>query len=438
MTTTDIRRIEEAYQQAKELYAKIGIDTEKVLETLERIRISIHCWQGDDVRGFENADGELTGGIQTTGNHPGRARNADELRADLEKALSLIPGTHKVNLHAIYAETAGEKVDRNQLKPHHFQNWVEWAKKHGLGLDFNPTCFSHEFSDEGLTLSHPKKEIREFWVEHCKASRRIGEYFGKELGIPCVTNIWVPDGFKDITIDKLGPRKRLQESLDTIFEEKLDENYNVDAVESKLFGIGSESYVVGSHEFYMGYSLKNNKVLCLDVGHFHPTETVSNKISSMALFLDKLLLHVSRPVRWDSDHVVIMDDELMEIARELVVNDLFDKTYIALDFFDASINRIAAWVIGTRNTIKALMRAMLEPTNTLKEAELSGDFTTRLALLEEIKSYPFGAVWDYYCLKKNVPVREAWLQEVKAYEKEVLLDRDHARGEEEGEPACSL
>lgn len=414
--------VQEAYELAKKAYAKYGIDTDQVLDQLKDIKISLHCWQGDDVRGFINKDQELTGGIAVTGNYPGAARTPDELRQDLEKAFSLIPGKHKLNLHAIYVDT-DEKIDFDEIEPRHYQKWVEWAKKQGLGLDFNPTCFSHPKADDGFTLSHPNKEIRDFWIEHCKRSRKIGEYFGKETGQTCVTNIWIPDGYKDIPVDRLAPRKRLEESLDEIFEEEIDPKFNLDAVESKLFGIGSESYVVGSHEFYIGYALTRNKLICLDMGHFHPTETVSNKLSALSLYSNGMLLHVSRPVRWDSDHVVIMDDELQEVARELVVNNLLEKTYIGLDFFDGSINRVAAWVIGARSMIKALLRAFLEPIELLKEMELKGDYTSRLALREELKSYPFGAVWDYYCASQGVPVREEWLAEVKNYEKEVLLKR---------------
>src|SRR5690606_4417033 len=391
-------------------------------EKLANIKVSIHCWQGDDVQGFLFKDESLSGGIAVTGSYPGRASTPTELRQDLEKALSLIPGKHKVNLHAIYADT-DEKVDLDQLEPKHFANWVEWAKEQGLGLDFNPTCFSHPKADDLFTLSHPDASIRQFWIDHCKASRKIAEYFGKETGQTCVTNFWVPDGYKDIPVDRLAPRQRLKQSLDEIFAEPIDPKYNVDAVESKLFGIGSESYVVGSHEFYMGYSIANNKALCLDAGHFHPTEVISNKISSILMYIDELLLHVSRPVRWDSDHVVIMGDELLDIARELVRGELLDRTHIGLDFFDGSINHVAAWVIGTRNTIKALLRAMLEPVEQLREAELNKDYTSRLAITEEFKSYPFGAVWDYYCATAGVPVREDWLQQVKTYEQEVLLKR---------------
>ncbi|WP_248924247.1 L-rhamnose isomerase [Paenibacillus hamazuiensis] len=419
MTKPDIER---NYEEAKKLYAKHGIDVDKALEKLAQIKISMHCWQGDDVRGFLNRGQELTGGISVTGNYPGAARTPQELRSDLEKAFSLIPGKHKVNLHAIYADT-DERVELDELEPKHFQNWVDWAKEQGLGLDFNPTCFSHEKSKDGFTLSHPDPEIRRFWIDHCKASRKIGAYFGEQLGQTCVTNVWIPDGFKDTPVDRMAPRQRLKDALDEVFAEPLNPQFNLDAVESKLFGLGSEAYVVGSHEFYMGYGIQNDKLICLDAGHFHPTEVISNKLSSLALFTSGILLHVSRPMRWDSDHVVVLDDELIDIGRELVRHNLLGKTHIGLDFFDASINRVAAWVIGTRNTIKALLRAMLEPVEALKQAELEGDYTTRLALTEEFKTYPFGAVWDYYCEKHGVPVREEWIAEVKQYEREVLTKR---------------
>ncbi|MBW4080335.1 L-rhamnose isomerase [Paenibacillus sp. S150] len=411
-----------SYNEAKKLYAAHGINVDEVLTRLAQIKVSLHCWQGDDVQGFLFKDKELSGGIAVTGSYPGRAGTPDELRRDLEKALSLIPGKHKVNLHAIYADT-DEQVDLDELAPRHFAAWVDWANAQGLGLDFNPTCFSHPNAADGFTLSHADEKIRSFWIKHCKASRRIAEYFGRELGQPCVTNFWVPDGYKDTPVDRLAPRMRLKESLDEVFSEEIDPQYNIDAVESKLFGIGSESYVVGSHEFYMGYGLTRGKTICLDAGHFHPTEVISNKLSSILMFSEQLLLHVSRPVRWDSDHVVTMDDELLEIARELVRGDLLDRTNIGLDFFDGSINHIAAWVIGTRNTIKALLRAMLEPVAELRAIELAGDYTSRLALVEEFKSYPFGAVWDYYCASQNTPVREQWLAEVKTYEQEVLSAR---------------
>ncbi|MGR6128156.1 L-rhamnose isomerase [Paenibacillus sp. SER-28] len=414
--------IEASYNEAKKLYARHGIQVDDILRKLSQIKISLHCWQGDDVQGFLFKDKQLSGGIAVTGSYPGRAGTPHELRQDLEKALSLIPGKHKVNLHAIYADTT-EQVDLDQLEPRHFQNWVDWAKQQGLGLDFNPTLFSHPKAEDGFTLSHKDSKIRDFWITHCKKSRRIAEHFGKELGQPCVTNHWMPDGYKDTPVGRLAPRERLRDALDEIFSEEISEEYNIDAVESKLFGIGSESYVVGSHEFYMGYALTRGKSICLDSGHFHPTEVISNKLSSVLMFTDQLLLHVSRPVRWDSDHVVTMDDELLDIARELVRGELLSRTHIGLDFFDGSINHVAAWIIGTRNTIKALLRAMLEPIEALKQAEEERDFTTRLALVEEFKSYPFGAIWDYYCAQNGVPVREEWLAEVKNYEQQVLLKR---------------
>ena len=416
--------IRENYKIAKQQYEKWDVDVDEAIEKLKQVPISIHCWQGDDISGFEVNKQELSGGIDVTGNYPGKARNPQELRMDLEKALSLIPGKHRVNLHAIYAETDGEAVDRDELKPKHFENWVNWAKEHGLGLDFNPTLFSHEKSDDGLTLSHPDKEIRNFWIKHCIASREIGEYFGKELGTPSLTNIWIPDGYKDIPSDRLTPRARLKDSLDEIFSVNIDEKHNLDALESKLFGIGSEAYVVGSHEFYLNYSLKNNKLCLLDTGHYHPTEVVSNKISSMLLFNEKLALHVSRPVRWDSDHVIVLDDELREIGLEIVRNGALDKVMIGLDFFDASINRVAAWTIGTRNMIKSLLYALLLPNEQLKQLQEEGNFTRRLALMEEFKTYPFGAIWDYYCDVMNVPVSESWLNEVEKYEEAIMSKRN--------------
>ncbi|WP_182103573.1 L-rhamnose isomerase [Niallia taxi] len=415
--------VKESFEAAKKQYEQWGVDVEAALQKLQQIPISIHCWQGDDIGGFEANPSELSGGIDVTGNYPGKATTPEQLRSDLEMALSLIPGKHRVNLHAIYAETNGEVVERDEIEPKHFENWVAWAKQHGLGLDFNPTLFSHAKAEDGLTLSHPDESIREFWIKHCIKSRKIAEYFGKELGTPALTNIWIPDGYKDIPSDRLTPRIRLKESLDKIYAVETDEQYNLDAVESKVFGIGSESYVVGSHEFYLGYSLKNNKLCLMDTGHYHPTETVSNKISSMLLFSDKLALHVSRPVRWDSDHVVILDDELKEIGLEIVRNNATDKVLIGLDFFDASINRVAAWTIGTRNMIKALLHALLLPNAKLKQLQEEGNFTERLALMEEFKTYPFGAVWDFYCEQMGVPVRETWLENVKTYEQEVLLKR---------------
>ncbi len=416
-------QINRAYEIAKNIYADLGVDTEKAMDILAGIPISVHCWQGDDVSGFENPKSQLAGGIQATGNYMGKARTPDELRSDIEKAFSLIPGEKRLNLHAIYLETNGIFVDRDEILPEHFENWVKWAKKNNIGMDFNPTLFSHEKADDGFTLSHPDEDIRKFWIEHVKRSRKISEYFGRELDTPSVMNIWIPDGFKDIPVDMLGPRKRLKDSLDEILRESISSEYHLDAVESKVFGIGSESYVVGSHEFYVGYAVKNHLLYCLDAGHFHPTEVISNKISSLSLFLNEMLLHVSRPVRWDSDHVVILDDELKAIAQEIVRGNLLNRVHIGLDFFDASINRVAAWVIGTRNMFKALLIALLEPANQLRAAETKFDFTSRLAMLEELKSLPWHAVWDYYCIKKGVPTGIDWLADVKKYEDEFLSKR---------------
>ncbi len=414
--------IEQAYALAKERYAALGVDTEAALQKLAQIPISLHCWQGDDVAGFEDPDRGLSGGIMTTGNYPGKARSADELRQDLDKAYSLIPGTHRLNLHAIYLE-ADQKVPRNEIQPNHFAGWVDWAKANNHGLDFNPTCFSHPLADDGFTLAHPDAGIRQFWIEHCMASREIGAYFGQELGRTAVTNIWIPDGYKDTPVDRLAPRQRLQDALDKVFAKPLDPAHNLDAVECKLFGIGSESYVVGSHEFYLGYASSRQKLLCLDAGHFHPTETIADKISSVLLYVPELLLHVSRGVRWDSDHVVTLTDELQAIMQELVRGRFLDRTHIGLDFFDASINRVAAWTIGTRNALRALLMALLEPIKQLRTLEAAGDLTARLALLEELKGLPFGAVWDHYCQQQNVPIGYAFMDEIRSYEEKVLANR---------------
>ncbi len=416
------KSIARSYQIAQEQYATHGVDTEAALAVLEKISISLHCWQGDDVGGFENTGEGLSGGIAVTGNYLGKARTPDELRADLDMALSLIPGRHRLNLHAFYGEFGGKKVDRDAIEPKHFSGWIDWAKERGMGMDFNPTCFAHAKAADGATLSHAKKGIRDFWVEHCIRSREIGAVMGKALGSPTVTNIWIPDGSKDTPIDRMSPRQRLANSLDRIFAKPLPAKHHLDAVESKLFGIGSESYVVGSHEFYMGYAMKHQKLLCLDAGHFHPTEGIADKISSVLLYVPEILLHVSRGVRWDSDHVVTLDDALLSIAAELVRNRLLARTHIGLDFFDASINRIAAWAIGTRNTLKALLIALLEPSS-LAAAEKQGDLTARLALLEESKCLPWGAVWDAYCERQGVPSGSAWLEKVRAYEKSVLSQR---------------
>ena len=416
------KNTERAYKLAKERYAELGVDTEKAMRRLRKVAISLHCWQGDDVGGFESPEGLSGGGIMATGTYPGKARTADELRTDFEKAVSLIPGRHRMNLHAMYAETKG-KVERNELEPRHFKSWVQWAKANRLGMDFNGSYFSHPKADDGFTLASADKGIRRFWIEHGIACRRIGAYMGRQLGTPCVTNTWIPDGYKDVPIDRKGPRERLKESLDEILAAKMNRNHVLDAIEGKLFGLGSESYVVGSHEFYLSYAVANGTLLCLDTGHFHPTELVSDKISAVMTFVDELLLHVSRGVRWDSDHVVILSDELQALAQQLVRGDYLDRVHIGLDFFDASINRIAAWVIGTRCMLKALLMAMLEPTRNLKRIEARGDHTSRLAMLEELKTLPFGAVWDYYCTKRNVPAGDNWLDEVKAYERDVLSKR---------------
>jgi L-rhamnose isomerase len=420
---SDVKTIEKAYELARQRYAELGVDSDKAMERLSKIAISLHCWQGDDVGGFEHADEGLSGGgIMATGTYPGKARTADELRADLDKALSLIPGKHRLNLHAMYAEAKG-KVERNELEPEHFSAWIDWAKANGLGMDFNGTFFSHPKAETGFTLSSADEGVRKFWVEHGIVCRTIGAAMGKELGTPSVTNLWIPDGSKDIPVDRKGPRERLKKSLDEIFASKMDRNHLLDAVESKLFGIGSESYVVGSHEFYLAYAIENKTLLCLDAGHYHPTEVISDKISSVLTFLDEILLHVSRGVRWDSDHVVILSDELLAIAQEIVRGNYLDRVHIGLDFFDASINRIAAWVIGTRCMIKALLIALLEPSKKLFEMEMNGDYTSRLAMFEESKTLPFGAVWDYYCTKMDTPAGEAWLDDVRTYEKNVLSKR---------------
>jgi L-rhamnose isomerase len=420
---SETARIEQGYGWARDQYAGLGVDTDKALATLSHIPISLHCWQGDDVGGFENDEGLTGGGIQATGNYPGKARNADELRADLDKALSLIPGKHRLNLHAIYAETHSRPVERDQLRPEHFTGWIDWARSRGLGLDFNGTFFSHAKAADGFTLASRDDGVRRFWVGHAIACRKIGEAFGRALGSPCITNVWIPDGFKDTPIDRKTPRALLKRSLDEIFGEKMDPRFHLDAVESKLFGIGSESFVVGSHEFYLGYAAANKKLLCLDAGHFHPTEGIADKISSVLTWLDAILLHVSRGVRWDSDHVVILSDELRAIAEEIVRGDYLQRVHIGLDFFDASINRVAAWVIGTRCMLKALLLALVEPIAALRALEADRDYTGRLALLEEAKTMPLGAVWDYYCQTQDVPVGSAWLKNIRAYERDVLARR---------------
>ena len=410
----------ERYEEAKQMYAGLGVDTDKALETLKNIPISMHCWQGDDVTGFDH-EGPLTGGIQATGDYPGKARTPEELMADIDKVLSLVPGKHKLNLHANYAIfEEGEFADRDKLEPKHFRKWVEFAKERGLGLDFNPTYFSHDKVKDGLTLSSPDEEIRRFWIDHGKACIRISQYFAEELGQPCAMNIWIPDGYKDIPADRLGPRARFKDSLDQILSMDYDREKVLVCLESKVFGIGMESYTVGSSESTMNYAAKNGILSLMDNGHYHPTEVVSDKISSLLLFSDKIALHVTRPVRWDSDHVVLFDDETREIAKEIVRNDALDRVLLALDFFDASINRISAWTVGMRNMQKALLYALLSPNKQMKEMQDQNRFTELMMLQEEVKTYPFGAVWDYFCESQGVPVRETWFEEVKKYEEEVL------------------
>lgn len=414
-----------SFQEAAERYGKLGVNVEAALATVSTIPLSIHCWQGDDVGGFESPGSALGGGLAVTGNFPGKARNADELRSDFEKAFSLIPGRHRANLHAIYGETDGQKVERDALEPRHFQNWIDWARGLKIGLDFNPTFFSHALADDGFTLSHRDGAIRDFWIGHGIACREIGAAFGEALGSPCVTNFWTPDGMKDTPADRASPRQRMEASLDEIFAEKISEQLNVDSVEPKLFGIGSESYVVGSHEFFLGYCVKRQKVMCLDTGHYHPTESVADKISAVLCHVKDILLHLSRGVRWDSDHVVTQSDELQAIANEIVRGGYLNsgRVRLGLDYFDATINRVAAWVIGARAVTRSLLVALLEPIERLRSFEADGDYTSRLALMEEIKSLPFGEAWDEYCRRADVPVGESWLAEIKSYESSVQSKR---------------
>ena len=412
-------KIKQAYDIAVERYAEFGIDVEKVLEKLGKVEISMHCWQADDVCGFESS-GDLTGGIQTTGNYPGKARNIDELRADVLKASSLIPGTQRLNLHEIYGDFGGKLVDRDEVEPKHFESWMQWGLEHGMKLDFNTTSFSHPKSGD-LSLSNPDKAIRDFWIEHSKRCRAIAEEMGRRQGDPCIMNLWVHDGSKDITVNRMKYRELLKDSLDQIFATKY-ENMK-DCVESKVFGIGLESYTVGSNDFYIGYGAQNNKIVTLDTGHFHPTESVADKLSSLLLYVPEVMLHVSRPVRWDSDHVTIMNDETLDLMHEIVRCDALDRVHIGLDYFDASINRIGAYVIGTRAAQKCLLQALLEPLAQLREYEANGQGFERLALLEEAKNLPWNAVWDMYCLRNNVPVGEAFIADVQQYEKEVTSKR---------------
>ena len=405
-----------SYESAKAQFADWGVDTDAAIEALRDIPISVHCWQGDDVVGFENQTGTSGGGIQATGNHPGRARNPDELRADLEFAYAKIPGSHRLNLHAMYMDT-DDTPDRDEIEYRHFAPWVDWAKDIGIGLDFNPTFFAHKKADDNLTLAHPDKGIRDFWIEHGKRTRDIAAQIGAELGSPCINNIWVPDGFKDLPIDRMAARARLEASLDTMLAQAKSDM--LDAVESKLFGIGVEACTVGSHEFYMGYAIRNNTLLCLDMGHFHPTENIADKLSAVALSLDELLLHVSRPMRWDSDHVIMLNDDILAMAHELVSGDLLGKTHIGLDFFDATISRTAAWVIGTRNMQKALLQALLKPWDRLRAAEDALDFTSRFVVTEELKDLPYGAVWSEFCARNGAPIGTELITELDTYQASV-------------------
>jgi L-rhamnose isomerase len=422
MNNTEL--IKKAYEIAKEQYAAIGVDTDAVISQMNELAISLHCWQTDDVGGFETADAELSGGgIQATGNYPGKAKSIADVRKDLEKVMSLLPGKQRLNLHAIYGDFKGEVVDRDQIEIKHYQSWIDWCKKEGIGMDFNASCFAHPKADGGFTLSSKEEEIRKFWVEHVARCRAISAEIGKQLGTPCIHNTWIPDGSKDTPIDRNGYRAILKKSLDEAMAVKYSKEHMKDAVESKVFGIGLESMTVGSSEFYMGYAIQNNILLCLDNGHFHPTEVVGDKISSVLQFVDEVLLHVTRPVRWDSDHVVTLNEEVQLIASEVVRNNFMSRVNVGLDFFDASINRIGAYVVGTRAAQKAFMIAMLEPSKTLIELEEAGKNFERLATLEELKTMPFSAVWDFYCLKEGVPTGMDYISEIQKYEKEVLVNR---------------
>lgn len=416
--------IKRSYLLAKERYDRIGVNTDGVLEKLKNISLSLHCWQGDDLGGFEKPNAHLEGGgIQVTGNYPGKARTIDELRMDLKKAYSLIPGLHRLNLHAIYGEFGTGLVDRNEINLDHYKGWIDWAKQENLKLDFNATCFSHPNADSGFTLSSKDKVIREFWIEHVQRCRSISAYMGQELKSPCIHNLWIPDGTKDIPVDRWTHRALLKEALDKVYETEYNPSRMKDSLESKLFGIGSEAFVVGSHEFYMGYAISKGKMLCLDLGHFHPTESVADKISAILQFSDEILLHVSRGVRWDSDHVVIMNDEVRNLAEEIIRSNALDNIHIALDFFDASMNRVGAWVIGARATLKALLIALLQPLEKLKNVENKGDLFARLAVMEEARAMPYGAVWNYYCLKMDVPPGDFWIEDVHHYETKVTNRR---------------
>jgi len=417
-------RIEQAYMLAQELYADHGVDTDKALKKLADISISLHCWQGDDVGGFERPGAGLTdGGLQVTGSHPGKARTIDELRADLHRAFALIPGAHRLNLHAMYGEFAGRTVDRNEIAADHFRGWVDWAKQEKLKLDFNATCFSHPKAADGFTLSHREKSIRKFWIEHVTRCRKISAFIGREMKSACLHNLWIPDGSKEVPVDRLAHRSLLKDSLDEIFAVDFSPAQMKDSLESKLFGIGSEAFVVGSHEFYLGYALSKGKMVCLDLGHFHPTESIADKISGILPFAPGLVFHLSRGIRWDSDHVVTFNDDIQAVAEEIVRCRALDRVHIALDYFDASLNRVGAWVIGARATLKAFLYALLLPEEKLRASERAHDNFGRLSLREEAKALPLGAVWDQHCLRADVPPGSDWLEEVSRYEREVLSRR---------------
>jgi L-rhamnose isomerase len=420
----NLKKIEQVYKEAAQKYSDIGADTEKALSILKNISLSIHCWQGDDVSGFEKPGSELKGGgIEVTGSYPGRAKTPEQLRQDLEKVYSLLPGSHRMNLHSMYGEFKNKSIDRNKIKPDHFKGWIDWARENSLKLDFNCTCFSHPLADSGFTLSSKDPNVRSFWIEHVQRCREIGAHMGQEMGSACIHNLWIPDGFKDIPVDRKGHRDLLKESLDEIFKQEYPKEALKDSLESKLFGIGSESYVVGSHDFYLGYALKNHKMICLDTGHFHPTENIGDKISAVLQFSDELLLHVSRGVRWDSDHIVILDDPTRNLFEEVIRGGYLDRVHVALDFFDASLNRVGAWVIGARAVLKALLSALLEPRERLLKAENEGDYFSRLAVLEELKTMPLGAVWDYFCALMDVPAGQDWIKEILEYDLEVTKNR---------------
>ncbi len=419
----DKPRVAEAYELARQQYARLGVDCDVALQKLQRVSLSLHCWQGDDVAGFEAGAAGLSGGIQVTGNYPGKARNPDELRRDMQQALALIPGRHRVNLHAMYGEFKGKKVDRDAIESEHFRGWLDWARAQGVCIDFNATCFSHPRAQAGFTLSSRDGGIRRFWIEHVRRCRRISAFLGEALGDPCLHNLWIPDGSKEAPASRWLHRRLLNESLDEIYAERFAAGQMKDALEGKLFGIGSESFVVGSHEFYLGYALSRGLIPCLDLGHYHPSESVADKISALLPFFPELLIHFSRGVRWDSDHVVILSDEILALTEEIVRADALERVHAALDYFDASLNRIGAWVLGARAVLQAFLRALLQPQEKLQELEAGNDSLAKLALLEELKLLPAGAVWDFHCQEQNIPLSGQWPTEIRRYEHDVLSRR---------------